>query len=241
MAEDPDRWDARDNTRWCGPCEEDDRGWHDWYGCHGWRDDDRWHGANWWSDWQAWARDERGSRATVVAPLICERVTARDNAHEVQAARRYRPLQPKAAPSHLQVPTGHGAAAIASHDAVCTSPSVVMSPDIQSPPTVKQVPKPPPPGFERLTVVPTATSTIQQAPSDGVFQDAGAAEHKGACAPAGLQLQPLGLTTSPPPKSTRPPPSPVDEQIPHQTGPPPRIRPIGVGPTPTRPPPPVPK
>ena len=76
------------------------------------------------------------------------------------------------------------------HDARCTSPSVIMSPDIQPPPkpkppppkpkppppspdiqTVKQAPKPPSHGFERPPFVPKAS------PSDGVFQDAGATEH----------------------------------------------------------------
>ena len=103
MAEDPDNWDARDYNRWRGPFEEEDRGWNWWSGDHGWRGDHGWHNDHWWSGYHAWLSDDRDSQATVVAPLTFNRVTARDNAHTVQAARRDRQRQHKAAPSLLQV------------------------------------------------------------------------------------------------------------------------------------------
>lgn len=47
--------------------------------------------------------------------------------------------------------------------------------------------------------------------------------------------------TPPPPLPTGPPPPSADEPTPHRTGPPAKVRPPGVGPTPTKPPPLVPK
>ena len=253
MAEDPDNWDARDYTRWCGPFEEDDRGWNCWSGDHGWRGDHGWHNGRGWSGWQTWSSDERYSQG------------ARDNAHTMQAARRDRQLQPKAAPSLLQVPAGTGAAAVASrdagaaehglHEALLVLPAslhtsigmagagigatAVASRDVSV--TIPQAPKPPPAGFEPLSFLPTAKSTIQQAvkPPPAGFKPPPVLPT--AKAPPVLSTASKRTSMPPPPMLSRPPVPSADEPTPHRTGPPPKVRPPGVGPTPTKPPPPVPK
>ena len=258
MAEDPDNWDARDYNRWRGPFEEEDRGWNWWSGDHGWRGD------------HEWLSDDRDSQATVMAPLTFNRVTARDNAHTVQAARRDRQRQHKAAPSLLQVPTGTGAAAVAprdvgaaEHGSVCAAVCLRLQPPIQEepgPPPARDLPQrpagcKPPPAVMSPGIHPTSAKPLHPPPPARVASVATSAHVRALSTiqqapnppPAGFKPPPAGFI---PPTAKAPPVLPTaskwrgmppPQPAPLKAGPPPKVRPPGVGPTPTKPPPPVPK
>ena len=237
MAEDPDTWDALDYTRWCGPFEERDRGWNWWSADHWWRSDHGWHNDHWWSGYHAWLSDDRDSQSTDVAPLTFNRVTATDNAHTVQAARYHQQPQRKAAPSRLQVPAGTGAAAVApldagaaEHDSVCAAGCLRLLPAIEE--------EPGPPPATDLPEMPEDPGPLPAAMSPGIHPTFAKGLQPPLLdpPPPGFKAPPQGLF-----KPKAPPVLPTASKwsgtASAETGPPPKVRPPGVGPTPTKPPP----